>query len=48
MKLYTPVEVTVADSQREKLKTEFDQKYLPLKIVVKDTVTPKDTLLLTQ
>ena len=48
MKLYTPVEVTVADSQREKLKPQIDQKYLPVKIVVKDTVTPKDTLLLTR
>ena len=40
--------MTVADSQREKLKTQIDQKYLPVKIVVKDTVTPKNTLLLTR
>ena len=48
MKLYTPVEVTVADSQRKELRKQIDQKYLPVKIVVIDTVTPKDTLLLTR
>ena len=48
MKLYTPVEVTVADSQREKLKAQINRKYLPVKIVVKGTTTPTDTLLLTQ
>ena len=48
MKLYTPVQVTIADSQREKFKTQIDQKYVPVKIVVKDTATPKDTLLLTR
>ena len=48
MKLYTPVEVTVADSQREKLKAQINRKYLPVKIVVKGIATPTDTLLLTQ
>ena len=48
MKLYTPVQVTIADSQREKLKTQITQKYVPVKIVVKGTATPKDTLLLTR
>lgn len=48
MKLYTPVQVTIADSQREKFKAQIDQKYVPVKIVVKGTATPKDTLLLTR
>ena len=48
MKLYTPVEVTVADSQRKELRTQLDQKYLPVKIVVKDTAPPTHTLLLTR
>jgi hypothetical protein len=48
MKLYTPVQVTIADSQREKFKTQINQKYVPVKIVVKGTGTPKDTLLLTR
>ena len=48
MKLYTPVEVTVADSQREKLRGQIDRKYLPVKIVVKGAGGPTHTLLLTQ
>ena len=48
MKLYTPVEVIVADSQRENLKAQINRKYLPVKIVLKGTTTPTDTLLLTQ
>ena len=48
MKLYTPAEVTVADSQREKLRTQIDRKYLPVKIVVKDAGAPTHTLLLTR
>ena len=48
MKLYTPVEVTVADSQREKLKAQINRKYLPVKIVVKGTAPPTHTLLLTR
>ena len=48
MKLYTPVEVTVADNQREKLRAQIDRKYLPVKIVVKDTALPTHTLLLTR
>ena len=48
MKLYTPVEVTVADSQRKKLRAQIDRKYLPVKIVVKGTALPTHTLLLTR
>ena len=48
MKLYTPVEVTVADSQRKKLRAQIDRKYLPVKIVVKGTAPPTHTLLLTR
>ena len=48
MKLYTPVQVKIADSQRERFMSQIDQKYVPVKIVVKDTATPKDTLLLTR
>ena len=48
MKLYTPVEVTVADKQREKLREQIDRKYLPVKIVVKGTAPPTHTLLLTR
>ena len=48
MKLYTPVEVTVADSQREKLRAQIDRKYLPVRIVVKDEGAPTHTLLLTR
>ena len=48
MKLYTPVQVTIADSQRERFMSQIDQKYVPMKIVVKGTATPKDTLLLTR
>ena len=48
MKLYTPVEVTVADSQREKLKAQINRKYLPVKIVVKGTAPPTHTLHLTR
>ena len=48
MKLYTPVEVTVADNQREKLRAQIDRKYLPVKIVVKGTAPPTHTLLLTR
>ena len=44
--LYNPVKVVVACSQREKLKAQIEQKYLPVKIDLKDT-TPADTLLLT-
>ena len=47
MKLYTPVEVTVADSQQEKLRSQIDRKYLPVKVVVKDAGSPTHTLLLT-
>ena len=48
MKLYTPVEVVVADNQREKLRAQIDRKYLPVKIVVKGTAPPTHTLLLTR
>ena len=48
MKLYSPVEVTVAGNQREKLRAQIDQKYLPVKIVVKGTTLPIHTLLLTR
>ena len=48
MKLYRPVEVTVADKQREKLREQIDRKYLPVKIVVKGTAPPTHTLLLTR
>ena len=48
MKLYTPVQVTIADSQRERFISQIAQKYVPVKIVVKGTATPKDTLLLTR
>ena len=48
MKLYTPVQVKIADSQRERFMSQIDQKYVPVKIVVKDTPTPKDILLLTR
>ena len=48
MKLYTPVEVTVADKQKEKLREQIDRKYLPVKIVVKGTAPPTHTLLLTR
>ena len=48
MKLYTPVEVTVADNQREKLRAQIDRKYLLVKIVVKGTAPPTHTLLLTR
>ena len=48
MKLYTPVEVMVADNQREKLRAQIDRKYLPVKIVVKGTAPPTHTLLLTR
>ena len=45
--LYNPVKVVVACSQREKLRSQIDQKYLPVKIDVKDAA-PTDTLLLTR
>ena len=45
--LYNPVKVVVACSQREKLKSQIQQKHLPVKIDLKDT-TPVDTLLLTR
>ena len=45
--LYNPVKVVVACSQREKLKSQINQKHLPVKIDLKDT-TPADTLLLTR
>ena len=45
--LYKPVKVVVACAQREKLKAQIEQKYLPVKIDLKDT-TPADTLLLTR
>ena len=48
MRLYKPVEVTVADSQRAKLIAQINQKYLPVKIVVKGTAPPTHTLLLTR
>lgn len=48
MKLYTPAEVTVADSQREKLNSQIDRKYLPVKLVVKGEAEPTHTLLLTR
>ena len=48
MKLYSPVEVAVADNQREKLRGQIDRKYLPVKIVVKGTAPPSHTLLLTR
>ena len=48
MKLYTPLEVTVADSQRGKLIAQINQKSLPVKIVVKGTAPPTHTLLLTR
>ena len=48
MKLYIPVEVTVADNRREKLTAQIDRKYLPVKIVVKGTAPPTHTLLLTR
>ena len=35
MKLYTPVEIMVADNQRKKLRAQIDRKYLPVKIFVK-------------
>ena len=44
--MYNPVQVVVACSQREKLKSQIQQKYLPIKIDLKST-TPTDTLLLT-
>ena len=46
--LYSPVEVVVASSQREKLRSQIDQKHLPVKIDLKDTTPPTDTLLLTR
>ena len=41
------VNVVVACSQREKLKEQIDQKYLPVKIDLKEE-SPEDTLLLTR
>ena len=48
MKLYTPVEMMVADNQRKKLRAQIDRKYLPVKIVVEGTAPPTHTLLLTR
>ena len=45
--LYNPIEVVVACSQREKLKSQIQQKHLPVRIDLKNT-TPTDTLLLTR
>ena len=45
--LYKPVKVVVACSQREKLKSQINQKHLSVKIDLKDTI-PTDTLLLTR
>ena len=45
--MYKPVNVVVACSQREKLKEQIDQKYLPVKIDLKEE-SPEDTLLLTR
>ena len=45
--MYKPVKVVVACAQRDKLKAQIDQKYLPVKIDLKDA-TPEDTLLLTR
>ena len=45
--LYKPVRVVVASAQRENLKSQINQKYLPVKIDLKDTA-PADTLLLTR
>ena len=45
--LYNPMQVVVACSQREKLKSQIQQKHLPIKIDLKNT-TPTDTLLLTR
>ena len=47
MMLYNPIQVVVACSQREKLKSQIQQKHLPVKIDLKNT-TPTDTLLLTR
>ena len=44
--LYSPVQVVIACSQRENLKSQIRQKHLPVKIDLKNT-TPTDTLLLT-
>ena len=45
--LYNPIQVVVACSQREKLKSQIQQKHLPVRIDLKNT-TPTDTLLLTR
>ena len=45
--LYSPVQVVIACSQRENLKSQIQQKHLPVKIDLKNT-TPTDTLLLTR
>ena len=45
--IYQPVRVAVACAQREILKTLINQKYLPIKIDLKDT-SSMDTLLLTK
>ena len=45
--LYNPMQVVVACSQREKLKSQIQQKHLPVRIDLKNT-TPTDTLLLTR
>ena len=45
--LYNPVKVVVACSQRDELKSQIDQKHLPVKIDLKNT-SPEDTLLLTR
>ena len=46
--LYNPVEVTVADKQREKLNKQIQRNYLSVKIVVKGIAPPTHTLLLTR
>ena len=46
--LYNPVEVTVAENQKENLRKLIDKKYLPVKIVVKGVTTPTHTLYLTR
>ena len=45
--MYKPVKVVVVCAQRDKLKAQIDQKYLPVKIDLKEA-TPEDTLLLTR
>ena len=46
--LYNPVEVTVAENQKENLRKLIDKKYLPVKIAVKGVSTPTHTLYLTR